>query len=74
MPKERSKWLPQTPCSIDQVGSNDDDIMVLERPIGRKAEKGFEDYLVKKLQYIQESHEQDKEVFRIKADKVKVDA
>ena len=39
MPKERSKWLPQTPCSIDQVGSNDDDIMVLERPIGRKAEK-----------------------------------
>ena len=84
MPKERSKWLPQTPSSIDQVGSNDDDIMVLERPIGRKAEKakrkridgdkGFEDYLVKKLQYIQESHEQDKEVFRIKADRVKVDA
>ena len=58
--------------------------MVLERPIGRKAEKakwkridgdkGFEDYLVKKLQYIQESHKQDKEVFRIKADRVKVDA
>ena len=84
MPKERSKWLPQTPCSIDQVGSNDDDIMVLERLIGRKAEKakrkridgdkGFEDYLVKKLQYIQESPEQDKEVFYIKADRVKVDA
>ena len=84
MPKERSKWLPQTPSSIDQVGSNDDDIMVLERLIGRKAEKakrkridgdkGFEDYLVKKLQYIQESPEQDKEVFRIKADSVKVDA
>ena len=84
MPKERSKWLPQTPSSIDQVGSNDDNIMVLERPIGRKAEKakrkridgdkGFEDYLVKKLQYIQESPEQDKEVFRIKADSVKVDA
>ena len=84
MLKERSKWLPQTPSSIDQVGSNDDDIMVLERLIGRKAEKakrkridgdkGFEDYLVKKLQYIQESHEQDKEVFYIKADRVKVDA
>ena len=83
MLKERSKWLPQTPSSIDQVGSNDDDIMVLERLIGRKAEKakrkridgdkGFEDYLVKKLQYIQESHEQDKEVFRIKANRVKVD-
>ena len=29
---------------------------------------------MKKLQYIQESHEQDKEVFRIKADRVKVDA
>ena len=84
VPKERSKWLPQTSSSIDQVGSNDDDTMVLERPIGRKAEKakrkrtdgdkGFEDYLVKKLQYIQESHEQDKEVFCIKADRVKVDA
>ena len=84
MPKERSKWLPQTPNSIDQVGSNDDDIMVLERLIGRKAEKakrkridgdkGFEDYLVKKLQYIQESHEQDKEALHIKADRVRVDA
>ena len=58
--------------------------MVLERPFGRKAEKakrkrtngdkGFEDYLAKKLQYIQESHKQDKEAFRIKADKVQVDA
>ena len=58
--------------------------MVLERPIGRKAEKakrkridddkGFEDYLAKKLLYIQESHEQDKEALRIKADKVRVDA
>ena len=72
--------LPQTPSSIDRVGSNDDDTMVLERPIGRKAEKakrkrtdgdkGFEDYLAKKLQYIQESHEQDKEALRIKANKV----
>ena len=78
MPKERSKGLPQTPSSIDQVGSIDDDIMVLERPIGRKAEKakrkktdgdmGFDDYLVKKLQYIQASHEQDKEALRIKVE------
>ena len=84
VPKERSKGLPQTPSSIDQVGSIDDDIMVLERPIGRKAEKtkrkrtdgdkGFEDYLAKKLQYIQESHEQDKEALHIKADRVRVDA
>ncbi|KAL0005537.1 hypothetical protein SO802_013098 [Lithocarpus litseifolius] len=80
VPKERSKGLPQTQSSIAQVGSNDDDTMVLERPIGRKAEKakrkrtdgdkGFEDYLVKKLQYIQESHEQDKEALLIKADRV----
>ena len=39
MPKERSKWLPQTPSSVDQVCSNDDDTMEVERPIGRKAEK-----------------------------------
>ena len=78
--KERSKGLPQTPSSIDQVGSNDDHTMVLERTVGRKAEKtkrkrtngdkGFEDYLVKKLQNIQESHEQDKEALCIKADRV----
>ena len=78
--KERSKRLPQTPSSIDRVGSNDDDTMVIKRPIGRKAEKakrkrtdgdkGFEDYLAKKLQYIQESHEQDKEALRIKANRV----
>ena len=77
--KERSKRLPQTPSSIDRVGSNDDDTMVPERPIGRKAEKakrkrtdgdkGFEDYLAKKLQYIQESHEQDKEALRIKTNR-----
>ena len=58
--------------------------MVLERSIGRKAEKakrkrtdgdkGFEDYLVKKLQYIQESHEKDKKALHIKADRVRVDA
>ena len=58
--------------------------MVLERPIDRKVEKakqkrtnsdkGFEDYLAKKLQYIQELHEQDKEALCIKADKVWVDA
>ena len=57
-PKERSKGLPQTPSLIDQVGSNDDDTIVLERPISRKAEKvkrkrtngdkGFEDYFAKK--------------------------
>ena len=83
MLKERSKGLPQTPSSIDQVGSNDNDTMVLERTIGRKAEKtkrkrtngdkGFEDYLVKKLQNIQESHEQDKEALCVKADRVWVD-
>ena len=77
--KERSKRLPQTPSSINQVDSNDDTV-VLERPIGRKAEKakrkrpdddkGFDDYLAKKLQYIQASHEQDKEALRIKAEKL----
>nr|XP_023870492.1 glutathione S-transferase T3-like [Quercus suber] len=84
MPKERSKWLPQTPSSVDQVCSNDDDIMEVERPIGRKAEKakrkrtdddkGFGDYLVKKMQYMQETHEQDNETLRIKVDRVRVDA
>ena len=59
MPKERLKELPQTPSSIDHVGRNDDDTMVLERPIGRKAEKAnrkrkdgekdFGEYLAKKL-------------------------
>ena len=82
MPKERSKRLPQTPSSIDQVDSNDDDTVVLERPIGRKAEKakrkrtdgdkGFDDYLAKKLQYIQASHEQDQEALRIKAEKFRL--
>ena len=58
--------------------------MILEKPIGRNAkkakrkrtygDKGFGDYLAKKLQYIQVSHEQDKEVLRIKADKIQVDA
>ena len=57
--------------------------MEVERPIGRKAkkakrkridgDKGFDDYLAKKLQYLQESHEQDREALRIKADKVRVD-
>ncbi|KAL0000950.1 hypothetical protein SO802_014731 [Lithocarpus litseifolius] len=84
MPKEKSKGLSQTPSSIDQVDSNDDDTVVLERPIGRKAEKakrkrtdgdkGFDDYLAKKLQYIQASHEQDQEALRIKAEKIQVDA
>ena len=76
MPKERSKGLPQTQSSVNQVDSNDDDTVVLERPIGRKAEKakrkridgdkGFDDYLAKKLRYIEASHEQDKEALRIK--------
>ncbi|KAK9989898.1 hypothetical protein SO802_030137 [Lithocarpus litseifolius] len=84
MPKEKSKGLPQTPSLIDQVDSNDDDTMVLERPIGRKpkkakrnrtdGDKAFDDYLAKKLQYIQASHEQDQEALRIKVDKIRVDA
>ena len=37
-------------------------------------DKGFEDYLVKKLQYIQQSYEQDKEALCIKADRVWMDA
>ena len=59
IPKESLKGLPQTPSSIDQVDSNDDDTVVLERPIGRKVkktkrkridgDKGFDDYLAKKL-------------------------
>ena len=59
IPKESSKGLPQTPNSINQVDSNDDDTMVLERPIGKKAkkakrkrkndDKGFDDYLAEKL-------------------------
>ena len=58
--------------------------MEVERPIGRKAEKAkrkrtdgdkcFDDYLVKKLEYLQESHEQDREALRIKVDRVWVDA
>ncbi|KAL4598249.1 hypothetical protein ACB092_11G047700, partial [Castanea dentata] len=82
--KKKSKGLPQTPSSIDQVGSNNDDTVVLERPIGRKAEKAkrkrtdgdtaFEDYLAKKLQYIQDAQEQEKEALRIKADRVRVEA
>nr|POE60910.1 endo-1,3-1,4-beta-d-glucanase [Quercus suber] len=55
-----------------------------ERAIGRKVEKakrkrtdgdkGFEDYLAKKMQYMQETHEQDNEALHIKADRVQVDA
>ena len=58
--------------------------MEVERPIGRKAEnakrkrtdgnKGFDDYLAKKLEYLQESHKQDREALCIKADRVRVDA
>ena len=82
MPKERLKGLPQTPSSIDQVGSNDDDTMVLLRPISRKVEKSnqkrndgekdFREYLAKKFQYVQESHEQEKEALRIKVERVQV--
>ncbi|KAK7826388.1 hypothetical protein CFP56_032297 [Quercus suber] len=68
--KERSKGLPQTPSSIDQVGSNDDDTMMLERPIGRKAKKAKQ----KRTNGDKESHEQDKEAFHIKVDRVRMDA
>ncbi|KAF3943839.1 hypothetical protein CMV_029637 [Castanea mollissima] len=71
-------------ASRNQVASNDDDTMVLERPIGRKAEKTkqkrkdgnneFREYLTKKLHYIQESNEQNKEALCIKAERVRVDA
>ena len=81
--KERSKGLPQTQSSVNQVDSNDDDTVVLERPIGRKAEKakrkridgdkGFDDYLEKKLRYIEASHEQDKEALRIKAERLRLE-
>ena len=77
------KELPQTQSSIDYVGRNDDDTRVLERPIGRKAEKAnrkrkddekdFGEYLVKKLQYIHESLEQEKEALHIKEERVRVD-
>ena len=76
MPKERSKGLPQTPSSTDQVDSNDDNTMEVERPNGRKAkkakrkridgDKGFDDYLAKILEYLQESHEQDREALASK--------
>ena len=66
MLKKRSKGLHQTPSSIDQVGSNDDDTMVLERTNGRKAEmtkrkrtngdKGFEDYFAQKNCNIFKNH------------------
>ena len=42
VPKERSKWLPQTLSSIDQIGSNDDDTMVLERPRSEERRVGKE--------------------------------
>ena len=57
--------------------------MEVERPNGRKAEKakskridgdkGFDDYLAKILEYLQESHEQDREALCIKVDRVQVD-
>ena len=82
MPKEISKWLPQTSSLIGEVeggggGGGGDNITELERPIGRKAkkvnrkrkdgDKDFGEYLAKKLQYIEEAHEQEKEALRIKA-------
>ena len=78
MPKERSKDLPQTSSSIGEVGGEGGDNMTeFERPIGRKAkkvnrkrkdgDKDFGEYLAKKLHYIEEAHEQEKEALRIKA-------
>ena len=74
--KERSKRAPQTPTSIDQIGSNDDDTMVLERPIGRKAEKakrkrtngdkGFEDYLAKNCNIFRNHMNKTKRLFTSK--------
>ena len=37
-------------------------------------DKGFDDYLAKKLQYLQESHEQDREALHIKANRIRMDA
>ena len=39
MPKERSKRLPRTPSSINEVDSNDDDTVVLERPLVEKPKR-----------------------------------
>ncbi|KAL4620149.1 hypothetical protein ACB092_06G132900 [Castanea dentata] len=78
--KKKSKGLPQTPSSIDQVGSNNDDTMVLERPIGRKAEKAkrkrerWVQVEAERVDIEKESHEKDKEALHIKADRVRVDA
>ena len=54
-----------------------DNTTEFERPIGRKAkkvnrkrkdgDKDFGEYLAKKLHYIEEAHEQEKEALRIKA-------
>ena len=58
-------------------GGVSDNTMEFERPIGRKAkkvnrkrkdgDKDFGEYLAKKLHYIEEAHEQEKEALRIKA-------
>ena len=58
-------------------GGGSDNTTEFERPIGRKAkkvnrkrkdgDKDFGEYLAKKLQYIEEAHEQEKEALRIKA-------
>ena len=57
--------------------------MEFERPISRKAKKAnrkrkdgdkdFGEYLKKKLHYIEEAHDQEKEALRIKAEMVRVD-
>ena len=39
MPKERSKGLSQTPSSTDQVGSNDDNTMEVERQLAEKPKR-----------------------------------
>ena len=57
--------------------------MEFERPIGRKAKKAnwkrkdgdkdFGEYLAKKLHYIEEVYEQEKEALRINAERVRVE-
>ena len=78
MSKERSKGLPQT--LRGGGGGGDDDTMEFERPIVENLKRLIErenmvrnEYLEKKLQYIQESNEQEKEELHIKVERVRVD-
>ena len=88
MPKKKSRIvLPPTPDSIPIAEGDDvsilDDTTTFERPIIRKAEKANRKkkasekdvgkYLVKKMKCIKESQEQEKESFRIKAKRVRLE-